>query len=203
MFITFSLFLFLFLLAKFLLDIFYLHIKFYPLSKFPVQKPSYPNSPPPSSMRVFPHPTHPFPPPHFDITLCWGYKYWQDKGLHLPFVSVKSIICYIRTYSHVSAHVYSLGLGLVQVILFVWHSCYYGVASHFSSFNPMRTSFSVQWLSAIICLYICHALIEPLSRQLYKASISMYFLDSAILSRFTAASENLIEKTGNLPALPI
>jgi len=49
---------------------------------------------------------------------------------------------------------------------------------------PMGTLFSVQWLAVSICCCICHALAEPLRRQLYHTPISMHFLTSAILSGF-------------------
>jgi len=49
---------------------------------------------------------------------------------------------------------------------------------------PMGTPCSVRWLAASIHLCICHALAEPLRRQLYQAPVSMHFLASAILSGF-------------------
>jgi len=55
----------------FFLDIFYLHFKCYPLYWFPIHKPPS-HAFPPSSMRVFPHPTtHLFPAPCPDIPLHW------------------------------------------------------------------------------------------------------------------------------------
>jgi len=52
------------------------------------------------------------------------------------------------------------------------------------SLTPMGIRFSVQWLAASIHLCICHALAEPLRRQLYQTPVSKYFLASAIVSRF-------------------
>jgi len=59
----------------FFLDIFYLHFKCDPLSRFPVYNLSVPSSLSLLLMRVFPHPsTHSFPPPCPDIPLHWGVR---------------------------------------------------------------------------------------------------------------------------------
>jgi len=84
--------------------------------------------PPPSTMRVLPH-----PPKHpglsaslFWFPLHWGIKPWQDQGLLLPFVPKKAILFYICSCSHGSVHVYSLDGGFGPgssgcfLVLFLW-----------------------------------------------------------------------------------
>jgi hypothetical protein len=53
------------------------------------------------------------------------------------------------------------------------------------SLTPLlETPGSIQWLTANICLCICHALAEALRRQPYQAPVIMYFLGSTIVSGF-------------------
>ena len=47
------------------------------------------------------------------ISLHWGIEPSQDRGSLLPLMSDKAILCYIRSWSHGSLHVYSLVGGLI------------------------------------------------------------------------------------------
>jgi hypothetical protein len=69
----------------FLLDIFYWHLKCYPLSLFPLWKPLISSSPPYS-------PTQPLPIPRPGIPLHWVIKPLQDQGPLLPLMSDKALI---------------------------------------------------------------------------------------------------------------
>jgi len=178
----------------FLLDIFIYISNVNPFPSFPS---IIPLSHPPSSMRVFPRPTtHPFLPPCPGIPLHWqgvvgGVQPWLNQGPLLPLVPNRDILWMLSgcicSWSHGSVHVYSLGGGLFPgssgwlVLLFLW-GCKPSAPSILSLTPPFRTSFSVQWFAASIHLCICHALAEPLRRQLYQAPVNMHFLASSILS---------------------
>ena len=77
------------------------------LSPFPVSPPGspYPIFPPPASLRVL---THPLPPPYSGIPLHWGMEPSQEQGPLFPLMPNKAILCYIRSWSHGTLHVYSL-----------------------------------------------------------------------------------------------
>jgi hypothetical protein len=49
---------------------------------------------------------------------------------------------------------------------------------------PLGTLCSVQWMAVSIHFYICHALAEPLRRQLYQAPVSKLLLAFKIVSGF-------------------
>jgi len=155
-----------------------LSLAFPPETPFPIPSPCFYRGVPPST-----HPPLLASPP--DIPLHWGIKPWQDQGLFLPLVPNKAILCYICSWSHGSVHVYALDAVLVPgtsvwlILLFLWD------CKSFSSFNPFSNSstgtlFSVQWLAVSICLCICHALAEPLRRQLYQAPVSMHFISNIV-----------------------
>jgi len=136
-----------------------------PFSGFPSISPlSY--TPPPYSMRVFPHPSaHPFPPPHPDISLHWGVEPWQDQELLLPLIPNKAILWYICSWSHGSVHVYSLDSGLVLGPLVGWYCCSNGVANLFSSFSPFSPPLGSPaqsngwlWASAPVFVRLWHSL---------------------------------------------
>jgi hypothetical protein len=92
----------------------YLHLKCYPLSWFPLQKPFFCIHHCPTSMTLFPHPpTHPLPLPCPGISLHWVIELPQDPGPLLLLMSDKAILCYICGWSHGSLHVYSFVHGLV------------------------------------------------------------------------------------------
>jgi hypothetical protein len=50
--------------------------------------------PSPASMRELPPSTYLLPLHYYSIPLCWGIKSPQDKGLPLPLMPDKSILCY-------------------------------------------------------------------------------------------------------------
>ena len=79
----------------------------------PTMKIPNPISPPPASMREFPHPpTHSLPPQCPGIALHWSIKSSQDRGPLLPLMTGKIILYYLWSWSHGSLHVYSLVDGL-------------------------------------------------------------------------------------------
>jgi hypothetical protein len=88
--------------------------KCYPLSWFPWPRNPLPYPTPPTSVRVFPHPSsHLLPPPCLCIPLLWDIEPSQDQGPLFTLMSDKAILCYICGWSHGSLHVYPLVGGLV------------------------------------------------------------------------------------------
>jgi len=63
-------------------------------------------------------------------------------------------------------------VGIVVFIGLQTHS----TPSYLFLIPPTGEPFSGQWFAASICLYLCHALAEPLRRQLYQAPVIMYLL---------------------------
>jgi len=94
----------------------FFYFTFQMLSPFPVSPLEIPY-PMPSPLLLwgcFPHPpTHSLLPPCPGIPLNWSIKPSQNQGPLLPLISYKSILYYIRDWSHRSVHVYSLDGGLV------------------------------------------------------------------------------------------
>ena len=62
---------------------------------------------------ITPPPVHPLPPPYSGIPIYWGIEPSQDQGPLLPLMPDKAILCYIRSWSHGSLHVYYWVGGLV------------------------------------------------------------------------------------------
>jgi hypothetical protein len=66
----------------------------------------------------------------------------------------------------------------------------YGAAIPFSSFGPFSSSSTGDPVRQsngylrVFQLCVCQALVEPLRKQLYQASVSKHFLASTIVSRF-------------------
>jgi hypothetical protein len=167
------------------------------LSPFPVfPHPKTPiSSPPPPSLRVFPH-----PPTHSRIPAL-AFPYTAASSLHrsCPPIDVQQdhLLLYICSWIHGCLYVYSLvgvlvpgssggggGGRLVDILVLPM-----GFAKPFSSFCSFPNSSigdpcSVPWLCASICLCICQALGEPLRRQLCQTPVRKHFLASAILSVF-------------------
>jgi hypothetical protein len=158
--------------------------------------------PSPASMRVYPHPhTHLFPPPDPQIHLHWGIEPSQDQQPLLPLMPNKAILCYMSNWSHRFLHVCSLngvldpvssgvgvGVCLINITDLSMRLQMPSVPLALSLISPMETPLgtpcSVQSLAKSIHLCICQALVEPLRRQLYQASVSMHFLASTIVSEF-------------------
>jgi len=168
------------------LDIFNLHFKCYSLSWFPDQQP-----PPLSSYKGILLPNHlPFLPPRPEIPPTLGGPALAGPRASPPIGAQQGHPLLICSWSHESANVCSLGSGLVPgnsgwlVLLFLLGLLVPSVPSILLLTPPTGTPFSVQWFIADIRLCICHALAEPLRRQLYQAPDSMYFLASSILSSF-------------------
>jgi len=171
-------------------DMFYLHFKCYPLSGFSSIN-SLSHLPSPFSMRMFLHPpTHPYLP---TSSLCHSptLGQWTLAG---PRAS--SHWCPVRPSSATCA---AGAMGLSIVVFVLWFSPWElwlvaiivlmglqtpSALSILSLTPPMGTLFSVQWLVVSVHFCICHALAEPLRRQLYQLPVSMHFLASAILSGF-------------------
>ena len=62
-----------------------------------------------------PSPTHPLGLYPSNIPICWGLKPPRDQGPPLPFMSDKTIFCYLCIWSHGSLPVHSLVDDLVPV----------------------------------------------------------------------------------------
>jgi hypothetical protein len=104
----------------------------------------------------------------------------------------KAILCYICSWSHGSLQVCSLVGGVVPkssegtswfILLFLLRG--YTTPSApwvLSLVPPMRTLCSIQCLAESIHLCICQALVEPLRRQLYQATVRKHLLASTIVS---------------------
>jgi len=160
------------------------------LSSFQVSPPQtpYPIPPPPASMRVLSHPPTPTSLPWHSPIL--GHQVFPGPRASPPIGAHQS-------HPHL---LMQLEPWVCPCVLFgwwfsPWELWFIGIAvlmglqapsapSILSLTPPMGTPFSVQWLATSIHFCICHALAEPLRRQLYQAPVSMHFLASSILSSF-------------------
>jgi len=120
--------------------------------------------------------THRLLPPHSDIPLHWRSR--QDQGFLLPAP--------IGAHQHHPLLHVQLETGVCPCVLFgwlfsPWELWLVGIVvlmglqtpsapSILSRTPPMGTLFSIQWLASSIHLCICHALAEPLRRQLILLS---------------------------------
>jgi len=162
------------------------------LFPFPVYHPSKPPIPSlsPSSIRVFPLPNH---PPSCLPTLAFPYiggsslgrtqdfpRIGAQQGHPLLHMQLESQVCPCVLFG---CWFSPWELWLVGIIVLMGLKVP-STPSVLSVIPPTGTPFSVQWFVASFRLYICHALAEPLRRQLYQAPVSMHFLASSILSRF-------------------
>jgi hypothetical protein len=135
-------------------------------------------------MRVFLHSaTHSHLPP--SILLHWGiYRTfigrrtsppidaWQGHSLlHMPLEPCILLGWWLSPWE-------LWGVWLVDMVVLP------SIPSVLSLTPLLGTLYSVQWLTASICLCICQALAGPLKRQLYQAPYSVHFLASAIVSGF-------------------
>lgn len=125
--------------------------------------------PSPFSMRVLPHSTtHPFiiPCPH--IPIYYWILPWQNQGPLLPFVTNKTLLCFILHQSQESPHVYSLDGSLFAGLLVGRHCFSYGVAKPLSSCNLISDYSSVYHILSLMvdCGHSppqsCHTLAEHL-----------------------------------------
>jgi len=152
----------------FLLDIFYLHFKCYPLSS------TQPPTPPLLSALRFTYTGE------VQAGLTVSPPFGAQQGhplLHMqPEPWVSPYVLFGWWFS-------PWELWLLHIVVLTGLQAPSG-PSILSLTPTMGTPFSVQWLAVSICLCICHALAEPLKRQLYQAPVSMHFLASAILSGF-------------------
>jgi len=67
--------------------------------------------------------------------------------------------------------------------------------------HPIGTLFLVQLLAARICFCVCHAVAEPLRRQLYQAPVSMHFLASPVVTRFGGCTGSPVGAVSGWPFL--
>ena len=92
-----------------MLDIFfYLHFKYFPLSRFHLQKLPIPSPLPPVSVKVVLPPTCPLPASLSGILLHWSIKHPHTQELLLPLMYFKDILCHTYGQCHGLFYVYSL-----------------------------------------------------------------------------------------------
>jgi hypothetical protein len=161
-----------------------------PFPSPPSPKPLF-HPPPPASMMVFHLPSHSShssldSPSLGHLSSLHGTK---DFSSHWCLSRPSSAIF---GWSHGSLHVYSLVGSLdpgSSGVLVGWYCCSsYGAANCFSSFSPFSNSLGtqcpVQSLVTSICRCTCQALIGPLRRQLYQATVSKPLLAFTIVPGF-------------------
>jgi len=166
---------FLFYLFYFLNRIFYLFTfqMLLPFQVSPLQTP-YPIPPNPASMKLLP-----YPPTHSCLTaLAFLYtgasSFHRTKDFSSHWCQIRPIFCYICSWSHGSAHVFSLDGGLVPGSSLVgWYCCSYEIASPFSSFSPpSNSSIGVSVVSTMVGLKHLYLYWSGSGRAFQKTVIS-------------------------------
>jgi len=161
------------------------------LSPFPL---SYTPLPLPLLLWEWCHYYQPTPSSVPGITLHWGNEPSQDQVLFCLLMLNNAILCYICSWSHGSLHVDSLfsgsvpgsshGVWLVDIVVLPMELQSPSAPSVLSLGPPLTSSCSVQWLASTLLICISRALAESLRRHPYLATVSKYFLASAIVTRF-------------------
>ena len=150
-----------------------LHFKSYPHSKFPLQTPTA-QSPSFWFYEGVCPPIHPLPPYCSNFFLSNSIKPSQDLVPPLPLMPDKPSLCYIRSWSHGSLHVYFLvgvlvpgssGVsGWLTSLLFLWGCKPLHLLCYFFN-SPTGVPVLIQWLPANICNCISQVLIVSFRRH--------------------------------------
>jgi hypothetical protein len=175
----------------FLLDIFCIYISnSNPLSWFLylLETPYY-IKPPSLSKKLFLHqPSHSYlHSPRFPFT-GESIKPSQDKGPLFPLMHDRAILLHVQLCIPLlmaySLGVLGVGVCLVDTDVIPMGLQNPSISSVICLTPLLGNPFSLQWLAANICLYICNTLTVSLKRQPNRVRFSMHFLASTIVSEF-------------------